>query len=86
MQDFFDALVDIFLWLPRMIYSTIVDVIEFFLALLPDAPAQGWGDLFNSLPGELLYFSTIFQVPEGIAMIMTAYLARFILRRIPGIG
>ncbi|MBI0496317.1 DUF2523 family protein, partial [Pectobacterium parmentieri] len=32
------------------------------------------------------YFLNIFQVPTGIAMMVSAIIARFIIRRIPIIG
>lgn len=40
---------------------------------------------FN-LPSDLLFYTTLFQLPAGIAIVVSAYTARFILRRIPLIG
>lgn len=39
-----------------------------------------------SLPAGVLYFVDAFALKEGLAIIATAYVARFILRRIPFIG
>lgn len=38
------------------------------------------------LPDTVIYFTTLFQVPAGMAIIVSAYLSRFILRRIPVVG
>jgi hypothetical protein len=39
-----------------------------------------------SMPSGVAYFASAFEIPWGIAIIVTAYTARFILRRIPIIG
>lgn len=39
-----------------------------------------------SLPSSVIYMADIFAIPEGVAMIVSAYTLRFVLRRIPGIG
>jgi hypothetical protein len=38
------------------------------------------------LPPSVAFFADVLMFPEGFQMIATAYTARFILRRIPGIG
>ncbi|AFI90427.1 DUF2523 domain-containing protein [Pectobacterium parmentieri] len=43
-------------------------------------------ELFSQLPDSVWYFLNIFQVPTGIAMMVSAIIARFIIRRIPIIG
>ncbi|MEI7268837.1 DUF2523 family protein [Pectobacterium versatile] len=43
-------------------------------------------ELFGQLPDSVWYFLNIFQVPTGIAMMISAIIARFIIRRIPLIG
>ena len=84
-DDFFTLLTDIFLWLPRFIWSLTADLIEFFFGFLPTDPIPVQTAL-NGVTGDVLYFLTIFQVPEGITMVFTALIARFFLRRIPVIG
>lgn len=84
-QDFFDLILDIVLWVPRYIYSFIGDVIIAFLDWLPQdsinvqGALDGWG-------GDFLYFMGVFEVDYGITAIFTAYIARFLLRRVPIIG
>ncbi|MEQ9917153.1 DUF2523 family protein [Pectobacterium aroidearum] len=43
-------------------------------------------ELFGQLPDSVWYFLNIFQVPTGITMMISAIIARFIIRRIPIIG
>ncbi|UMO89587.1 DUF2523 domain-containing protein [Pectobacterium sp. PL64] len=43
-------------------------------------------ELFGQLPDSVWYFLNLFQVPTGIAMMVSAIIARFIIRRIPLIG
>ncbi len=84
-EDFIDVLVDILLWFPRMIYSLIASAVEWFMLLLPDTGLDIEGAL-SGWSGDVLYFLTLFEVPYGIAALFTCLGARFMLRRIPGIG
>ncbi|UDQ77962.1 DUF2523 domain-containing protein [Pectobacterium brasiliense] len=43
-------------------------------------------ELFSQLPDSVWYFLNLFQVPTGIAMMISSIIARFIIRRIPIIG
>ncbi|MEI7228322.1 DUF2523 family protein [Pectobacterium carotovorum] len=43
-------------------------------------------ELFSQLPDSAWFFLNLFQVPTGIALMISAIIARFIIRRIPLIG
>ncbi|MEI7409617.1 DUF2523 family protein [Pectobacterium aroidearum] len=43
-------------------------------------------ELFNQLPDSVWFFLNLFQVSTGISMMISAIIARFIIRRIPLIG
>ncbi|WP_395303015.1 DUF2523 family protein [Pectobacterium zantedeschiae] len=43
-------------------------------------------ELFNQLPDSVWFFLNLFQIPTGITMMVSAIIARFIIRRIPIIG
>ncbi|MBA0158979.1 MULTISPECIES: DUF2523 family protein [Pectobacterium] len=43
-------------------------------------------ELFGQLPDSAWYFLNLFQVPTGISLMVSAIIARFIIRRIPLIG
>jgi putative phage-related membrane protein len=57
-------------------------VIELFLPKeIPNLNA-----LFSGLPDSIWYFLSILQIPTGITLVISAMLARFIIRRLPIIG
>jgi len=83
-QDLIDALIDIVLFVPRWLYAQIVDVVLLFLSWIPEIDiADVSGSGFGS---DILYFTTIMEVPYGLTAVSTALFARFVLRRIPFIG
>ena len=85
LEDFGNLLLDIFLWVPRVIYESIVEGILYLVNLLPTDPPDVQG-AFTGWSGDILYFLTIFEVQYAISALFSAYIARFILRRIPLIG
>ncbi len=85
-QKLIDALIDIILWVPRQLYGLLVDAVELMLTWIPEIDIVDLQGLFDGLGGQLLYFLTIFEFDYGITAMMTALMARFILRRIPFIG
>lgn len=42
--------------------------------------------LFSSIPGEVAYFLSFFQIAYGAKVVISAYITRFIIRRIPLMG
>lgn len=79
LQFFVDAVVAVADWL----YQALLDLIStsFIVGLITNA-----GELFASIDPSVWYFMGIFQVPFGITVISSAYLLRFLVRRIPFIG
>jgi hypothetical protein len=71
------------LYLTDMFLSGVVTLFEIIPA--PDflLNAQSVG---GSIAPGALYFMTLFLLPTGLTMIVTAYTLRFLLRRIPFIG
>ncbi|MOA51113.1 hypothetical protein D3C78_1742180 [compost metagenome] len=61
-------------------FASLVEAIP-----VPDFLANA-GSFLGGLPAGVVYFFDFFAVPEGIAMICSALLLRFVLRRIPFIG
>lgn len=52
-------------------------------------PANGAGDLdslFGALPENMWYILNMFCIPQGFSMILSAYVVRFLVRRVPVIG
>lgn len=85
-QKLIDALIDIILWVPRQLFGLLVDGVELMLSWIPDIDIVDLQNVFDGLGGQLLYFLTVFEFDYGITAMMTALIARFILRRIPFIG
>lgn len=85
-QDLIDAFIDFILWLPRQIFSLLVDLVELMMSWLPEIEIVDVQSIFDGLGGQLLYFLTVFEFDYGLTAIFTALIARFILRRIPFIG
>ncbi|NVD34705.1 hypothetical protein [Marinobacter lutaoensis] len=85
-QKLIDALIDIVLWVPRQLFGLLVDVVELMLTWIPEIHIVDVQGIFNGLGGQLLYFLTVMEFDYGMTAMMTALIARFILRRIPFIG
>jgi len=85
-QKFLDALIDIILWAPRMLFSWLIDAVEHMMGWLPEIQVVDVENIFNGLGGQMLYFLTMFEFSYGLTAVMTALIARFVLRRIPFIG
>jgi len=43
-------------------------------------------NIFNQLPDGVIYFLNVFQFPSGASLCLSAYLTRFVIRRIPVLG
>lgn len=85
-QKLIDALIDIVLWVPRQLFGLLVDAVELMLTWIPEIHIVDVQGIFNGLGGQLLYFLTVMEFDYGVTAMMTALIARFILRRIPFIG
>ncbi len=70
-----------FLWALNELLSSLAFVYE---SIPVPEFLQGVGSF--SLPSSVLWAAELFQIPTGISIMVSAYTARFILRRIPGIG
>lgn len=88
LNDFAQWLLDLLLWVPRQVFSAIVAA---FAALLNAIPVPDFvadlGPAFTSLfAGTTGYFLDLMQLPYGIGVVSSAYVLRFLIRRIPVIG
>jgi len=58
-----------------------------FVAVIDLIPAPDFLSVGTiTLPPSIAYYAEAFKIKEGIAIVVAAYIARFTLRRIPGIG
>ena len=78
---------DLFLWLPLKITELALDGLALVIEAIPvpsflnDAP----GYLSNIDP-TVAYFLAAFEFGNGLAIIFSAYILRFLIRRIPLVG
>lgn len=86
LEEFFAWLVDMLLWLPLQIW----DILQGLAATVIEAiPVPAWltsGDPFAAIPDSVAYFLPAFQIPEGLAIIVGAFVIRFTIRRLPLVG
>jgi hypothetical protein len=61
-----------------------------FIAVLNAIPVPGWlsaaPGVIGAIPPSAAFFLQSLQVPSGLAIIIGAYVIRFIIRRIPLVG
>lgn len=84
---FKDWLRDLLLWVPKKIWEWVLDGVA---AVLEAVPVPSWlssaGSVLDGIPDGVLYFAQALQLPAGLSMIVSAYVLRFLIRRIPIIG
>jgi type III secretory pathway component EscT len=87
MSDLLQFLLDLWLWVPRQVFAWLLDALAslFESIPVPDFVTQAASAL-SSIGGNVLFFAEKFAVPEGVAMVLSAYVLRFLIRRIPFIG
>lgn len=63
-------------------------VIESFAPVMKSLLPQtlGINELFSQLPESFYYYFNLFMIADGIKLVLSAMLSRFIIRRIPLIG
>ncbi|MDX7990801.1 DUF2523 family protein [Xenorhabdus littoralis] len=66
------------------LFYIVSEFVPVLLELLPDS--TNIMALFSSLPDSVWYFINFFMVTTGIKIVVSSYLTRFIIRRIPVIG
>lgn len=76
-----DELQNFFLWVYHKILSGFAYALE--SVPVPDFMAT-MGTI--SIPSEVAWFASAFQLDVGLSLIVASYSARFLLRRIPAIG
>lgn len=79
-------LLDVLLWAPKKLYELICDGLA---SVIEAIPAPSWltgANPFASIDPGIVYFGEALQLGEGVTIILSAYLLRFVIRRIPLIG
>lgn len=66
------------------LYFVTTEFTPILISLLPNSNILS--SALHRLPSSVAYFLNIFMIPQGISMIFSAYVTRFMIRRIPFIG
>lgn len=86
-ENLIDSILDTLLNFPAYIYERLGDgIVEFFEWIPVPGFFNSAKNAFSSIPPDIIFYGNAFQIAPGIAMIITAYLLRFAIRRIPFIG
>lgn len=87
LQALLDWVMDLIDWIPKRVFSAVMDGVASFLEWIPvpDFISQA-GSFFGGIPPEITWVLNFFAVNEGLLMVTSALVLRFILRRIPLIG
>lgn len=74
-------------WVPMKIFEKLMGSLGDMIAAIP-APGffQTAALGLSGVPPGVAFFVGFMQLPEGITMILSAYLLRFAIRRLPFIG
>jgi hypothetical protein len=86
-NDLVDSFFELILVFPQYIFQLIAEGVVLFFDWLP-VPSffSDAAGAFSGLPSDVIFYAQLFQVSEGITIVMGAYLIRFVIRRIPIIG
>ena len=85
-QAVLDFWIDIVLFVPRIIFWAALEVLEIALDMLPAIEVVDPQTLTSGFTGDMLYFLTIMEFQYGLTAVTSAFVARFLLRRLPVIG
>jgi hypothetical protein len=79
--------VDFAEWVGKWIWQEVIGALATLLTAIP-VPSwlSGMPDLIGSTPSGVAWLLGAFELPSGLAIIVSAYTLRFLLRRLPIIG
>lgn len=87
LQDFAEWLLDLLLFVPRWLWSQVLDALATFVESVPVPEAvSAWMTNAGSIPSTIVWFLTILEFKYGVSVIIAALVLRWQLRRIPFLG
>lgn len=79
--------IEVLLWIPRKIFELVMAALAALIQAIPVPDfVNQIPSLFSSLPQGVLWGFYLFNFAAGVAIIVSAYVIRFLIRRIPIIG
>ena len=86
-MDFLNKIRDFFIWLFDYTLDAIFNGIIAILSYIPVPEfIADMSSNANAINGMASYYLGVFKVGTGVSIILSAYLIRFIIRRLPFIG
>ena len=82
-SDVAQFFIDMFLNLLDWIWSAFIGLLD---TLPISSMVEQASGLFSAIPSSVWYFMNIFQIPLGITFVLSGYLIRFLIRRLPVVG
>lgn len=86
-EHFGNWLLNVLLYVPRKLWDWLLQGV---LAVLDAIPVPDWfsnaGNFMSGIDSYVWFFAHVAQVPAGIAIMLSAYTIRFLIRRIPLVG
>lgn len=68
------------------VFLIVTEVIPLIINIFLPSDMEDISSLISGVPSEVGYFLAPFQIGMGIKAMLSAYLARFIIRRLPFVG
>lgn len=82
-----DWLYGFVIWVPMKIFEKLSEGLASMIAGIPVPEFVNTATVgLQGIPPGVAFFLDHAQIPEGIAMIMSAYVLRFAIRRLPFVG
>lgn len=87
LSSFSEWLLDALLYVPKWVWQEMLGALAALIEAMPapDFFATFAGNI-GGIAGSVVWFLDLFQFKAGVAMILSALLLRFLIRRIPIIG
>ena len=87
LERFLNWLLDVLLYVPKKVFQWLMEGLSWLIQQIP-VPSffADAGTLVSQLGSDIGYFMDMFQLNAGIAIVLSAYVLRFVIRRLPIVG
>jgi len=87
LENILEWLIDLFLWVPRKLWELSLDGLASLVEALPVPDfMSGLSSWIAGIDPAVAYFGAPLQIEAGMGFVITAWVLRFAIRRIPVIG
>lgn len=85
-ENFYNDLIDVLLYVPLALWDLFLDGLAAIIEAIPVPDFLATGIDWSILPYGMDWFFYIFNLAAGLAIILAAWILRFLIRRLPFIG